>query len=143
MRYAAMILALAVAACSKSPTAPQAPPPPPKLQRDPTILLVNHDTMDPRDSLELTWWEQNGQTVHFVALPGDSLCTHFTPAVQGDSEKMLLRAPEWFRNDPPIVATAGGVNWVPQDSSHFTVIESATGGGSPLLGYVRDSVPPC
>ncbi len=101
MKLRLVSLVVLLAACSSSSTGPKGV--------DPTALLIVRAPADARDSMVVTWvaCPQTGscsgveEMARFVVLPGESLCTHFTPT----RNPMFLLYVQLYRYEPNTIDT--------------------------------------
>jgi hypothetical protein len=135
MRCISLVVVL-LAACSSSTD--------PVPLHDPTILLVNHNTRDSRDSLVVRWQDQDGHSIDLVALSGDTRCHQFPPRILGAAVRLFIRAPEYeFTNpgDPPTGVTTFNGSFV--SPPYFTVQAQYAFPDAPSLDFSHDITPAC
>lgn len=136
MRYAAMILALAVAACSKSA---MAPPPPPA--HDP-IILVMDSTQQPAIFL---WSTRTGLSGVDTLQPGASACVKF---IAIDSVWIDYKAHAYATDTSNYAEVGPGWLWTPGDTVPPNWTVDITFTYAPLwtwtyVGYKPVALPPC
>lgn len=129
-RLTLLIVAVLLAACSKSPAGPAG--------IDPTVLITNQLTVD---TVFFTWRDGQGIVGSVVVPPGHEVCAKFL--AQPDSAYFEAIA-AWTPGYPqPAVSTYTAPWFNPSDHPAFTMTVTHTQVGSPDFAVYEVQTEPC